>query len=215
VPIRVLIVDDHVVVRAGLRAIFATAPDLVVAGEAASGAEALARVAALAPDVVLLDLVMPGMGGLEALPSLRQLCPSIQVVVVTAFDDEPSVRRALDAGAVGYLLKDARPEDFLRAVREAAAGRPFLHAAAQRYLMGRVRRERAADPLRSLTRRERDVLDRLGRARTNRAIARELGLTENTVKGHVSSVLAKLNLRRRTEAAVLAVRQGLLDGDPR
>jgi len=207
-PIGVLIVDDHAIVREGLRRVLSEEKDVEVIGEAATGDEALAVAIAQRPDVVLMDLVMPGLDGLVALRRIREAEPRIQILVLTSFSDEKRVSDAIAAGAVGYLLKDMLKSEILRAVRNAVQGIPSLHPEAQRHLMQRVRR-RDTSLEEILTAREIDVLRCLARGRNNRAIARELRLSEGTVKGYVSVILQKLNVEDRTQAALLAVRRGL------
>jgi DNA-binding NarL/FixJ family response regulator len=213
-PIRVLIADDHQIVREGLRTVLSQEAELSVVGDAASGEEAVALARALEPDVVLMDLVMPGLGGLEALARIREACPRSQVVVLTNFASDQTVRDAVAAGAMGYLLKDVLKNELLQAIRNAHQGRPSLHPEAQRHLMRRVSRPAAPPADAELTPRERTVLERLARGQSNKAIAAELGLTEGTVKGYVSTILSKLGLEDRTQAALFAVRHGLVPSDP-
>ena len=212
-PIRVLLADDHELVREGLRTVLAQEPEFAVVGDAASGEQAVALALALQPDVVLMDLVMPGLGGQEALTLIRQACPRSQVVVLTSFASDQSVRDAIAAGAVGYLLKDVLKNELLQAIRNAHQGRPALHPEAQRHLMRRITRPVAPSPDAELTPRERMVLQHLARGQSNKAIASALGLTEGTVKGYVSIILDKLGLQDRTQAALFAVRHGLVPPD--
>ena len=209
--IRVLLVDDHQIVREGLRAVLEEAPDVEVVGEAASGDEGLVRARALVPDVVLMDLVMPGMPATEAIRQLRAALPATQVVVLTTFIAEQQVHDALEAGAVGYLLKDVVRADLVSAIRAASQGRPWLHPEAQRHLVQRVVSRPAAAPHDALTPRERDVLALVGRGRSNKQIAAALHLSEGTVKGYVSTVLEKLGVDDRTQAALYAVKHGLVE----
>jgi DNA-binding NarL/FixJ family response regulator len=209
--VRVLLVDDHPIVREGLRAVLEEEGDLEVAGEAASGDEALARAGALAPDVVLMDLVMPGLPALEAIRRLRAASPAAQVLVLTTFVDERQVHGALEAGAIGYLLKDVARGDLVRAIRAAAAGRPWLHPEAQRLLVQRVVARPVVAAHDALTPRERDVLALVARGRSNKQIAAALHLSEGTVKGYVSTVLEKLGVDDRTQAALYAVKHGLAE----
>jgi NarL family two-component system response regulator LiaR len=209
-PLRVFLVDDHQIVREGLRAVLEEEADLVVVGEAGSGDEALQRVPGLAPDVVLIDLVMPGMPALEAIRQLRRL-PGVQVVVLTTFIAEGQVQAALEAGAIGYLLKDVVRNDLVRAIQAAAQGVPWLHPEAQRHLVQRAVARPAAAAHDALTPRERDVLALVGRGRSNKQVAAALHLSEGTVKGYVSTVLEKLGVEDRTQAALYAVKHGLVE----
>jgi DNA-binding NarL/FixJ family response regulator len=214
--IRVLLVDDHGVVREGLRTLLAQEADIHVVGEAATGEQALAQVAAARPEVVLLDLAMPGMDGLETLRRIRQRPQAPQVVVLTSFADDHKVRDAVAAGAIGYLLKDVLKSDVLRAIRGAVEGRPSLHPEAQRHLMRRVAAPAEASAADALTPRERDVLELIARGHSNKSIASRLALTEGTVKGYVSVILSKLGVAHRTQAALYAVKHGLVPpGDPK
>lgn len=210
--IRVLLVDDHAVVRQGLRLFLGTQPDIEVVGEAADGREALARVAELRPDVVLMDLVLPGLDGIRATEEICRRHPGVRVLVLTSFSEQERVVPALQAGAVGYLLKDVGPDDLARAIRDACAGRVRLHPEAARQLVARVADPGGGgQPVEELTPREREVLRLIARGRSNKEIAAELGIAEKTVKTHVSNILGKLGLQDRTQAAVYAVRQGLAD----
>lgn len=204
-PVRVLLVDDHAIVREGLRALLEEEGGFAVAGEAADGERAVAAARELAPDVILMDLLMPGVDGLEALRRIRAADPEARVLVLTSAQDDRAVREAIDAGAVGFLFKDVSRRDLVRAVRDAAAGRPTLHPEAQRVLMKRPERS----PLDELTPRERTVLELIAQGRSNRQIALRLELTEGTVKGYVSTILDKLGVQDRTGAALFAVRHGL------
>jgi len=204
-PVRVLLVDDHAIVREGLRALLEEEGGFAVAGEAADGERAVAAAHELAPDVILMDLLMPGVDGLEALRRIRAADSEARVLVLTSAQDDRAVRQAIDAGAVGFLFKDVSRRDLVRAVRDAAAGRPTLHPEAQRVLMKRPERS----PLDELTPRERSVLELIAQGRSNRQIALRLELTEGTVKGYVSTILDKLGVQDRTGAALFAVRHGL------
>jgi DNA-binding NarL/FixJ family response regulator len=212
-PIRVLIVDDHAIVREGLRLLLHEEADLTVVGEAGDGAEALALAAAICPDVVLLDLAMPGLDGLATIPRLRQRCPTSQVLVLTSFGDERRVRAALQAGAIGYLLKDVRQAALTQAIRAAADGQPALHPRVQQQLLDQVIRPTAPPPAEALTQRERDVLRAITQGASNKEIAARLHLTEGTVKGYVGAILGKLGVADRTQAAVYAVRHGLAEAE--
>jgi NarL family two-component system response regulator LiaR len=206
--IRVLVVDDHAFVREGLRAFLDLQDGIEVVGEAADGEEGLAEAERLRPDVVLLDLVMPRLDGVAALRALRERLPATRAIVLTSFLDEDKLLPALRAGAVGYVLKNSPPAEVVRAVRAAHAGEAVLDPAAAARLIDAL--ARVEEPLDRLTPREREVLVLLGRGFPNKQIARELRLSEKTVKTHVGHVLAKLGVTDRTQAAVVAVRAGLV-----
>jgi NarL family two-component system response regulator LiaR len=206
--IRVLVADDHAVVRQGLRAFLDLQDDIEVVGEAADGEEALAIAERLAPDVVLIDLVMPRMDGIEAIRRLRERVPAARAIVLSSFVDDDKLFPAVRAGAAGYLLKDVQPQELVAAIRTVHGGGALLHPAVAARLLDEVA---AAVPPVGLTAREREVLALLGRGLPNKQIARELGIAEKTVKAHVSSVLAKLGVSDRTQAALYAVREGLAD----
>ena len=211
--ISVLVVDDHAVVRQGLRTFLELQDDIEVVGEAGDGEAALAAVAALRPDVVLMDLVMPRLDGVSAIERLRELAPATRVIVLTSFLDEDKVLPAVRAGAAGYLLKDVQPAELVRAIRMVDRGEALLHPA----VAARVMAEIAGDGARTerhdlLTARELEVLALLARGRANKAIAFELGCAEKTVKTHVGNILGKLGLSDRTQAALYAVREGLVEG---
>jgi DNA-binding NarL/FixJ family response regulator len=210
--IRVLVADDHAVVREGLRAFLALQDDVEVVGEAADGEEAVAAVASLQPDVALVDLVMPGVDGLEAIKRIRASNAPTRVIVLTSFADEDKMLPAVRAGAVGYLLKDVDPQALVAAIRTVHDGETLLHPAVVRELVREVAGDgREPPPENPLTHREREVLALIARGRANKAIAFELGVAEKTVKTHVSNILAKLGVSDRTQAALLAVREGLVD----
>jgi DNA-binding NarL/FixJ family response regulator len=209
----VLVVDDHAVVRDGLRAFLELQDGIEIAGEAADGEEALAVAESLDPDVVLMDLVMPNVDGLTAMRGLRDRVPGARVIVLTSFLDDDKLMPALRAGAAGYLLKNAPPAEVARAVRAADAGEALLDPVVAARLLETLATD--GDPLDSLTPREREVLVLIGQGFPNKRIARELSVSEKTVKTHVGHVLAKLGVTDRTQAAVVAVRQGLVDPGPR
>jgi len=208
--IRVLIADDHAVVRQGLRAFLELQEGIEVVGEAADGQEAVEAAASLRPDVIVLDLVMPRLDGVAALRILRERVPAARAIVLTSFLDDDKLLPALRAGAAGYLLKNARPEELTRAVRAAHAGETLIDPVVAARLVETLSADGGEEPLDRLTPREREVLILVGRGFPNKLIARELGLAEKTVKTHVSHVLAKLGVTDRTQAAVLAVRAGLV-----
>jgi DNA-binding NarL/FixJ family response regulator len=208
-PIRVFIVDDHPVVRDGLSAILSTSTDFEVVGLARDGREALLRVAALAPDVMLLDLEMPELDGVETLRALKSQGLEVQVIVFTAFDTDDRIVGAVQAGARGYLLKGAPREDLFRAIRVVHQGGSLLEPVVASKLMNHMTQVMEEQP-ESLTDREIEVLGLLANGNTNRDIAGQLFITERTVKFHVSSILGKLGAGNRTEAVRLAAQRGLV-----
>ncbi len=216
-PITVLIVDDHAVVRQGIRAFLETQDDIQVVAEAASGEEALACAARHAPDVVLMDLVMPGMDGVQATREIKRISPRSQVIVLTSYHDDEHIFPAIRAGALSYLLKDVAPADLLDAVRRAARGEAVLHPRVAARLMQELRAEERrapADPkppaFADLTEREIEVLRLIAEGLSNAEIAARLVISERTVKSHVSNILSKLHLADRTQAAVYAWKKGLM-----
>jgi NarL family two-component system response regulator LiaR len=218
-PISVLIVDDHAVVREGLRTFLALQDGIEVVGEAADGREALAAAARLSPDVILMDLMMPVLDGVQAMRALHERGSGSQVIVLTSFLDDERILPAIRAGAAGYLLKDVEPAELAAAVRgatgERAAIDPTVAARLLHQLSDPTAEGAAPSPpdVDGLTRREREVLCLLAAGRSNKRIAFELGIAEKTVKTHVGHVLAKLGVADRTQAAVLAVRAGLAEPD--
>jgi DNA-binding NarL/FixJ family response regulator len=208
-PLRLLLVDDHEMVRAGLRTFLELQHDMVVVGEAGTAEQALALVPRLTPDIVVMDLMLPGMSGVEAVRRLQASHPEVKVVVLTSFAGQDSVLPAVRAGVSGYLLKDVGPAELADALRAVHAGGAQLHPQVAATVMQSVV-DTSRDPL---TPRENEVLRLVARGLSNRLIARELALSEKTVKAHVSAVLAKLGVVDRTQAALYAVRSGLVD-DP-
>lgn len=210
-PIRVLIVDDHPVVREGMAAILGTNSGIDVIGEAATGAQAVALTRDLKPDVVLLDLEMPGMDGVQALQRMRNLDPALRAIVFTAFDTDDRILAAVRAGAQGYLLKGAPREDLFAAIRIVHGGGSLLQPVVASKLLRNVSAAGAKQAMETLTSREQQVLDLLARGLQNKEIATELIISERTVKFHVSSILGKLGVGNRTEAVRVAVQRGLVE----
>jgi NarL family two-component system response regulator LiaR len=210
--IRVLIADDHAVVRQGLRTFLDLQADIEVVDEAADGAAALEAVERHAPDVALMDLVMPGVNGIQAIRRLREDAPTTRVIVLTSFVDDERVLAAIRAGAAGYLLKDVQPQELVRAIRAVHAGQSPLHPTVAAKLLEEMSGDHAQRAPRDLlTPREREVLSLIAHGRPNKLIARDLGVSEKTVKTHVSSILGKLGVTDRTQAALYAVREGLVE----
>ena len=210
-PIRVLVVDDHAVVRQGLRGLLELQDGIEVVGDAADGARGVEAATELRPDVILIDLVMPVLDGVSAMRLLRERLPEVRVIVLTSFLDDDKLLPALRAGAAGYLLKNAEPQEVVRAVRAAHAGQTILDPVVAARLVETLAADDRGDPIDRLTPREREVLVLIGRGYANKRIARELGLAEKTVKAHVGHVLAKLGVSDRTQAAIAAVRAGLVE----
>lgn len=208
---RVLLVDDHAVVRRGLRGFLGLLDDLEIVGEAADGNEAIRLAAETKPDVILMDLVMPACDGVTATAEIKKRQPDVEIVALTSFIEEGTVIAALEAGATGYLLKDASADEVADAVRAARAGEMRLDPAVSRLLAERLRRSRLdSTPVEPLTSRELDVLGLVGRGLSNKEIAAELVITERTARTHVSNILGKLGLASRTQAALYAVEHNLV-----
>lgn len=206
--ITIVIADDHEMVRRGLRMTIAAEEDLALLGEATTGQEAVRLVRERQPQVVLLDVQMPDLDGVAAAQAIRQAQPATAVVMLTSFAEDAQLYAALDAGVIGYLLKDISGDDLVEAIRGAARGEPQLHPSIALRLMRR--RPTSGDPFADLTERERDVLKSLARGLSNKEIGQALFLTETTVKGYVSTVLSKLGVSDRTQAALIAVRHGFV-----
>jgi len=208
--IRILIVDDHAVVRKGIRALLATEPTLEIVGEAEDGLEAVGKYGELKPDVLLLDLLMPKMSGIEVIRELKEKYSNIKILVLTSFAADEQVFPAIKAGALGYLLKDTQPEDLINAIRQVYQGESFLSPPIARMVLQEVfqpgEKPLSPDPL---TRREIEVLQVLAKGKSNRDIGEILSITEATVRTHVSNILAKLHLASRTEAALYALKEGV------
>jgi len=209
--VTVLIADDHPVVRQGLRTFLDLQEDIVVVGEAATGAEAVAKVEELLPDVVLMDLVMPDLDGIEAARRIRDVSPSTKVIVLTSYADDEKIFPAIKAGAAGYLLKDVEPDEIADGIRRVQRGEALLHPKIAARVMREVTEEKTEGEV--LTARELEVLRALARGLSNKAIAEELIVSEKTVKTHVSNILAKLHLADRTQAALYAVRERLFESE--
>jgi NarL family two-component system response regulator LiaR len=209
-PIGILLVDDHEVVRRGIGALLATEPGVNVVGDAADGEEAILREADLQPDVILMDLEMPGIGGIEAIERIVQSNPEARILVLTSFAANDKVFPAIKAGASGYLLKDTGPEDLIEAIQQVFRGESSLHPTIARKLLTEVSHpssgKQTIDPL---TERELEVLRLIAKGKSNQEIADELVISEATVRTHVSNILGKLHLASRTQAALYALREGL------
>ncbi len=206
--IKVMLVDDHAVVRSGLGAFLLASDDLELVGEAGSGEEAVRRCRSLGPDVVLMDLIMPGMDGAEATKIIRQTCPEVLVIVLTSFKEEDLVQRALQAGAIGYLLKNVSSDELADAIRAAKVGRPTLAPEAAQALIHAS--TRPPEPGHDLTEREREVLALMVKGLNNPDIADRLIVSRSTVKFHVSSILSKLGVSSRTEAVSMAIQHHIV-----
>jgi len=208
--IRVLIADDHAVVREGLRSLIGYQPDMEVVGEAEDGVQAVLRARALRPDVILLDLVMPRLGGLEAIQEIKGKDPQARILVLTSFAEDDSVFPAIKAGALGYLLKDSSPQQLLQAIREVHRGESSLHPTIARMLVRELSQPSGLPPAEEpLTEREMEVLRLVARGLPNEEIATQLTISERTVRNYVSSILDKLHLANRVQAALYALREGL------
>lgn len=210
--ISILITDDHALVRQGIRDFLELQSDLTIAGEADSGEVAVQMAAEFAPDVVLMDLVMPGIGGVEATRQVKQVSPHSQIIVLTSYHEDEYIFPALRAGALSYVLKDIGPEELAETIRKAARGESILHPRVAARVVQEVRGARNATPniFTDLSERELDVLRLIADGLSNAEIARKLIISEKTVKGHVSNILSKLHMLDRTQAAVFAWQQGLV-----
>ncbi len=204
--IRLMIVDDHEVVRLGMRTAFEMEPDLNVVGEASNGAEALAKVASLDPQVILMDVRMEKMGGIEACREIKSRYPDVRILMITSYSDNDAVVSSLLAGASGYLLKNVSRAELLRSIRQVAEGKQLLDLAEAQQALAEV----AQGPESELTEREREVLALVARGYTNKQIAEALYVSEKTARNHVSHILEKLGLARRSEAAAYAVEHKLV-----
>ncbi|HXF62357.1 MAG TPA: response regulator transcription factor [Caldilineaceae bacterium] len=210
--IRLLLVDDHQIVRAGLKMLFSAEPDMEIAGEVDSGAAALEAVERLRPDVVIMDVAMPGMSGIEATRRIKERAPQVAVLALTMHEDEQYFFEMLNAGASGYIPKRAAPDDLVAAIRAVRQGNVFLHATLARFLMHEVerRRESGAPQADALTARELEVLTLIAEGKTSREIAQQLVLSPKTVDRHRENIMAKLNLHSRAELVRYAIERGLI-----
>lgn len=211
--VTVVIVDDHFVVREGVRALFETQPDITIVGEAASGEEAVRLCADYAPDVVLMDLLMPGLNGVEATRQIKQVSPRSQVIVLTSYHEDEHILPAIRAGALSYLLKEAGPDELLAAVQKAAWGETTIHSRVAAKMMRALQGAEAKEenPFDDLSKRELEVLRLIAEGLSNASIGEALFISEKTVKSHVGNILSKLHLGDRTQAAVYAWRRGLVE----
>jgi NarL family two-component system response regulator LiaR len=210
-PISILIVDDHAIVRQGLRTYLDLQPDMHVVGEAPDGKKGVEMVRDLLPEIVLMDLVMPGMDGVEATREITAISPSTRVIVLTSFSEDEQVFNSIKAGAQGYLMKDVLPQELARAIRTVHRGEAQLDPEIARKLMHEFSNPQPAKPKHDLTERELEVLSLISQGKSNKDISEELVLSEKTVKTHVSNILQKLHLSDRTQAAVYALRQKIVD----
>jgi DNA-binding NarL/FixJ family response regulator len=206
-PIRILIVDDHGIVRQGLRMYLQFDPELEIVGEASNGKEALEQTSKLHPDIVLMDILMPEMDGLEATAAIRQSMPDTEVIALTSVLDDAIIHQTIRAGAIGYILKDTGSDELCRAIHAAVGGQVQL---SRQVALRMAAEQDEVDVVQALTDRETDVLRQIARGRSNKEIALDLMIAEKTVKAHVGSILKKLGVNSRTQAALLAIRSGLV-----
>lgn len=207
--INILIVDDHAVVRTGISAWISSEPDLVLSGEAADGEEAVAKALDLAPDVILMDLIMPKKDGIDAIKEIIQENPDARILVITSFSDMDKAIQSIKAGAMGFLMKDTSPESMLQAIREVHQGNPWLSAEITRMLIHEnIRAKETISPVEKLTDREKDVLQLIAQGLSDKDIANQLIVSKATVRYHITNILTKLHLENRTQAALYAIRKG-------
>ncbi|MAT99514.1 MAG: DNA-binding response regulator [Anaerolineaceae bacterium] len=211
-PIRILIVDDHGIVRKGTRALLERIPDFAVVGEAGNGKEAVAQAKELQPDVILMDLMMPEMDGIKAIGLITASQPNSRILALTSFAADDKVFPAIKAGALGYMLKDADPEDLIQAIRQVHRGEPSLHPSIARKVLQELGRPQTAPPSPGpdpLTERELEVLQLVAQGLTNQQMAEQLTVAEVTIRTHISNILSKLHLANRVQATLYALREGL------
>lgn len=210
--IKILIADDHHIVRRGLVFFLKTQKDIEVIGEAKNGQEAVEMTKTLKPDLVLMDLDMPIMDGIEATKQIKAVLPEMKIMILTSFSDQDHVIPAIEAGAAGYQLKDIEPDELVRTIKRMLSGENQLHPKATTHLLSHLsnKNRESKSPIEDLTKRELEVLVEIAKGKSNKEIASSLFITEKTVKTHVSNVLAKLNLQDRTQAALFAVKNGLI-----
>jgi DNA-binding NarL/FixJ family response regulator len=206
--IRVYIVDDHPFVREGLKTYLGTQQGIELVGEAGSGEGALVEIQTLQPDIVIVDLHLPGMGGVELTRKIQEFCPQAKVIILSSFSEEDEVLEAIEAGAISYLLKDSSPVKLVEAIRAAQSGEAILHPRITKKLMERLRRRETVGE--QLTMKEKEVLTMMTQGRTNKEIASQLYVSATTIKTHVSSILRKLDVNDRTQAVIKALKEGLL-----
>lgn len=210
--IRLILVDDHHMVRMGLKAYLSTLPDIRVVGEAGTGEEAVRLAAELSPDVILMDLLMPGMDGVEATRQIKQISPGTQVIVLTSYHEDEHIFPAIRAGALSYVLKDIDPDDLASAIRRANAGEAVMNPRVATRVVKELhgQREEAVNAFSELTNREMDVLRQIAAGKSNKEIASALVISEKTVKTHITNILSKLHLSDRTQAAIFAWHEGIV-----
>jgi NarL family two-component system response regulator LiaR len=210
-PIRILITDDHAIVREGLRALITVKPDMELVGEATDGDEAVHKARSLRPDVILMDLVMPRKNGIEAIEEIKRENPDARILVLTSFAEDDQVLSAIKAGALGYLLKDSSPQELIEAIRCVYRGESSLHpAVARKLILGFGHQQNAKPGVTALTEREMEVLKLVARGLSNQVVAEQLHIGEGTARFHVSNILSKLQLENRTQAVLYALREGLV-----
>jgi NarL family two-component system response regulator LiaR len=210
---RVLIVDDHAVVRKGIQMFLGTEPSIQLVGEAGDGQEAVCKAKSLQPDVILMDLVMPQGNGIQAIAKIKRCVPNVKIIVLTTFKDQARVNAAIQAGADGYLLKDADGDALLQAIHAVQQGDVPLHPHVARHLVSSITKHPDVNGIGCLTEREKEVLRLVAKGLSNKAVAQVLNLSEGTVRVHVSNILGKLGVSSRTEAAVRALQMGLISPD--